>query len=532
LEVNITKTTLTQEIEQHPDYPSLFSISDVLTNFGIENIGIKISHEKLADLPRPFITQVKGIKTTIDFFTLVKDINDDEVHFFDPEQHQWRTISQDEFFERASDVFLLFEASANAGETDYLVKKESEKRFETGRKLQALGFPVATGLAAVLALYNYGSVAALPTAFILLSLIGLAITTLLLWYELDQHNPVLQQICNTGKRTDCGAVLHSKAAKIGGISLSLIGFSYFMGLLLFALFSNIAHPFTNFTFAWLNAVAAPYIIFSLYYQWQVVKQWCVMCLAVVGVLFLQLATAVVGNWYTAIPVETIPYSLLLSVFISFLLSFVMATILFSALQKAKAGKQALIDLQKMKHNKIVFEALLQKQNRLPVNPDRLGISLGNPNGSFKIIKVCNPYCGPCSKAHSPLEELLHHHPDIQVQLIFTATNSDGDFAAPPVKHFLAIAEKNEETVLKQALDEWYLSEKKDYTVFAAKYPMNGEIKKQEFKLDKMKSWCAEANIKHTPTFFVSMPNDDGTDIYYQLPKSYNVTDLKYFVSIS
>jgi hypothetical protein len=31
---------------------------------------------------------------------------------------------------------------------------------------------------------------------------------------------------------------------------------------------------------------------------------------------------------------------------------------------------------------------------------------------------------------------------------------------PPVKHLLAIAEKNNETLTKMALDDWYMSAKK------------------------------------------------------------------------
>jgi len=33
-----------------------------------------------------------------------------------------------------------------------------------------------------------------------------------------------------------------------------------------------------------NLLALPYIIFSVYYQWRVAKQWCVLCLAVQALL--------------------------------------------------------------------------------------------------------------------------------------------------------------------------------------------------------------------------------------------------------
>ena len=86
-------------------------------------------------------------------------------------------------------------------------------------------------------------------------------------------------------------------------------------------------------------------------------------------------------------------------------------------------------------------------------------------------------------------------------------------------------------MIKQALDDWYLAENKNYEAFAAKYPMNGELKRQEAKIETMKNWCDKTEIAFTPTFFVSVPNDDGSTRYYQLPEIYTVADLKYFFSV-
>jgi protein-disulfide isomerase len=53
--------------------------------------------------------------------------------------------------------------------------------------------------------------------------------------------------------------------------------------------------------------------------------------------------------------------------------------------------------------------------------------------------------------------------------------------------------------------------------------MNGELKKQENKIDAMQSWCDKTGIYFTPTFFVNG---------FQLPEEiYNVNDLKYFLSV-
>jgi hypothetical protein len=70
------------------------------------------------------------------------------------------------------------------------------------------------------------------------------------------------------------------------------------------------------------------------------------------------------------------------------------------------------------------------------------------------------------------------------------------------------------------LDDWYLSEEKDYDVFARKYPINDGLAMQGFKLDAMKRWCRQMKIAATPTFYLNG---------YQLPDAYGLGDLEYFL---
>jgi len=531
LHVKVTATTLTREIEEHPDYPSLLSISDVLNNHGVENMGIRVDPQKLEELPCPFITQVKGVKGGAEFFTVVREVSKNTIHFFEQEKNQWTSLAKEDFLKRWSGVALLAEAKDDAGEKDYNKKIKEENRKNIIQYLSAFCIPVIAIIAGLMALVQSGTTALLPFAFSLLTLAGAITGALLLWYELDQHNPVLQQICSAGKKVNCGAILQSKAAKIAGISWSAIGFSYFMGILLLLLFSGVTNPAVLFVASWLNVIAVPYVVFSIYYQWRIAKQWCVLCLCVQGLLVLQLAATLTGGWHTLLSLSAIEPGLIISTVTALVIPFIVVTLLIPAFQKAKESKRTSNELQKLKHNQEIFEALLQKQKMLTNVPDDLGITLGNPNGAYKLIKVCNPYCGPCAKAHQPMEDLLDNNPDVRIQILFTATNSDGDMKAPPVKHLLAIAEKNEESIVKRALDDWYLAEKKDYEVFAAKYPMNGELKQQNAKVEAMKNWCDTTGIEFTPTFFVSMPSEGNETVYYQLPSIYSVVDLKYFFAV-
>ncbi|MGF7078474.1 vitamin K epoxide reductase family protein [Mucilaginibacter sp. UYCu711] len=518
----ISRSSLEKDIKTHPDYPAFLSISDVLNNHGIENLTAKFDYEKLAELPTPFITQYNGKKHGHQF-TVVKDITGDIITFYNPEDQAWRKTGLKSFSKQNQLTVLLAEIEEPIKEKDYEKNIQEEKRIRLSQSLVAACLPLLLLAVTLLAFFDRGIGALTPALYAILTLAGMAITTLLLWYEVDQNNAALQDICKAGKKVNCGAILDSKAAKIFGISWSAIGFVYFAGGLITLLLTGLSNPGSLMLLSWLTFTAIPYVFYSVYYQWRVAKQWCVLCLSVQTVLVLQCAITFIGGWYNVSLLQNGNiFNMLVQIVAAFAIPFIVITLLLPALRRAKENGQLTLELQRLKHSPEIFRAVLEKQKALTVNPEGLGIIMGNPDAKVKIIKVCNPYCGPCARVHTPMDDLLHNNPELQVQIIFTATADENDYRSKPVKHLLAIDQKQQDGLTEQALGDWYLAEKKDYDVFAKKYPMNGELKKQDEKVEAMRDWCAKTDIQFTPTFFV-----DG----YQLPSNYSVNDLKYFLSV-
>ena len=114
----------------------------------------------------------------------------------------------------------------------------------------------------------------------------------------------------------------------------------------------------------------------------------------------------------------------------------------------------------------IFESQLLRQKGIINDNNLLGFVFGNPNATHKLIKVCNPFCGPCASTHLEIHQLLESMPDLQVQIIFTATSEGDDPRALPVKHFYAIEEEYGHDILDKALNDWYLSNEKDYNSFS------------------------------------------------------------------
>jgi hypothetical protein len=271
----------------------------------------------------------------------------------------------------------------------------------------------------------------------------------------------------------------------------------------------------------LNLLAIPYTLFSVYYQWRVARNWCLLCLTVQGILIVELITAIIAVWYPITKLSIITGTEWLFTLLYCFLPFIgwqLVKPLFLAVRENRMHKKAFL---KLKYNPEVFSSLLQQQRSIELPASDLGILIGPANAGIRIVTVCNPYCSPCGAAHKVLDEILKENRDIQVQIIFTAGSDDRDQRAATTKHILAIAEKNDPGLTTAALNDWFLNSEKDFIAFSAKYPADTGAGTQKQKVEAMSEWCRKTNITFTPTIFLN-----GR----QLPEHYTVADLKYFLA--
>lgn len=521
LKVNVNHSTVNKTLQNHPDWPSLLCISDALSKWRINNGAAKIDPNQIQKLPTPFIANTNDPEMPI---SIVTDVTNETVQVYQKNYNKTVTQSLSDFLQKWDGVYLIAEPNANSGEPNY--KRNKRKAF-----LDAL-IPLAAFLASIAlsllllrsAVRQIEVTAFLPVLHIylqyLIMMVGVGITSLLIWYEVDKNNPLLNKVCTGIVITDCTAILSGKRAKVfKWLSWSEIGFFYYVGSLLSLLFYGSYFSYLFSVLAWINVLAFPFIVYSIYYQWIVAKQWCLLCLAIQVLLGLGGINVISSGFLFPFPqlsVSLVGYMILLYLLPAFLWYSIKPYIL--NLQEFKNVKQQYL---RTKFDTKIFESLLMKQPPIVKAVDGIGIELGNPTAKNTLIKVCNPYCGPCSKAHPKIEKLLQGNVDLKVKIIFNVSDNDLDSAVKPVRHLLAIAEKGNDVKLHKALDDWYLPNRKDYEAFATKYPMNGELLQQRVKISLMEEWCASVGIKFTPTIFLNG---------YQLPNSYNIDDLEYFLS--
>lgn len=517
LDVNVTRSTVDETLQNHPDWPSLLCISDSLTRWNIANAAGKIEPSEIDQLPTPFMAYTSSVENPLE---IVTEVTDNSITLFSTKQNKQITESKETFLKRWNGIYLIAEKNDQSGETDYKYQKRNAfvKSIIPGSLFVLLAVISGLFLQQNIELSEINAV--LPVYFQYLILFaGVIVTSLLLWYEIDSNNPLLHKVCTGIIKGNCDAILSGKQSKLfSWLSWSEIGFFYFAGGLLTLLFAGPLIS-TLAVIAYLNVLALPYTIFSIYYQGRVAKQWCVLCLSVQALLLVGGVNVVVNG--LLLPFNQFSVDVIIRGGLLYIIPVLFWYALKPYLLKLQEAKNTKREYLRVKFNTEIFETLLKKQKQITVSTDGIGIDLGNPNATNTLIKVCNPYCGPCAKAHPEIERLMDEIPDLKVKIIFTTPNDPNHYAFNPVDHLLSIKHQNKnEKIIKQALDDWYLADKKDYEQFATKYPMTVESGKQADKIEAMYNWCDDTNIAFTPTIFING---------YQLPEAYDLADLQYFL---
>lgn len=519
LNIPVTKTSLQNNLQNNPYYPSLYSLSNVFERFNIDNQAYKINKEKFGELQHPFIAYLKNQPTGKDF-VLVTSIADNEVKYL-AEGSKIKTVNKESFLKDWENIVLIAEPKNKSGEADYIInhKKEIALKNKNNSLVAGATFIFITIIFTFLNTIPSAQVIS-ASALVLIKSLGLAITIVLLIYEIDKSNSFVKSMCTAGKQTNCNAVLQSKGAKVFGMSWSEAGFFYFVATFLFLLLPTISFEEKVWLLSIVNCIAVPYIFFSLYYQWKVVKQWCPLCLTVQAILAIELIWSIINYWSHPYFQVTFLPSILLTMALCLLFPVVLWYILKPLLKNAKDEPIYKSAYKRLLYNPETFYYLLQQQPTAPDGYQSIGINIGNRDAKNTVIKVCNPYCGPCVKAHQVLEDIIHSNKNVKMKLIFNTSNHINDKVNILSRHLLAINEQNNAIQIHKALDDWYLADIKDYRVFAKKYPMNGELLQLEAHVVAMSKWCKDAEIKGTPTFFINGK---------LLPQNYNIEELKYIL---
>ncbi len=101
----IDKSEFVFQVESHPNYPSLLSISDTLSFLKVENLVTRLETENLKHLPEKFIALVKE-KGSIPFLAYIERLENGYQYI---QNNKKENITVEQFKENFQNIVLLAE---------------------------------------------------------------------------------------------------------------------------------------------------------------------------------------------------------------------------------------------------------------------------------------------------------------------------------------------------------------------------------------------------------------------------------------
>ncbi|UOB17716.1 vitamin K epoxide reductase family protein [Abyssalbus ytuae] len=500
---HINYDELKLQLLSHPSYPSLHSLTGVLNHFNIENLALEVPTDKdtLNQLPNIFITLTSNEDSKE--FCLVTKLNNAIEIYYDKKNRN--KIGFDEFIQNWSGIILVID-ERNESVNEKPSKLYNSNLFEYGLAIVIIG------------LFFFKTPSLSNSLHFIFSLVGFGISILIVKHELGLNSKFVEQLCNARESTNCDAVLNSKGASIfKQVKLSDVCLIYFSSLILFWLISK-GLDISYQSIMVVSLITIPVTFYSIYYQFNVVKKWCPLCLGVVGVLWLQFASIMIFDYQLVNSSFNFTSSIVL--ILSFFTSITIWKNTRPLLKKNKELEKLEIEHFKFKRNFDLFDSVYSKNDYIETNIDnKKEIILGNKNALLNILLVTNPACYYCKSAHFDIEKIISQHSkNLKVTIRFNVPQNTDNISHQVASRLIELYYNKHIDDFKMAINEAY-SDKSDLKKWISKWGKS----KSELAIDllnQQKEWCNKNNLNFTPALLVN-----GR----QFPKEYNRSDLNYFI---
>src|SRR5690606_1077977 len=202
-----------ENYQSHPNYPSLYAITDSLELMRIENITATVPKEQLQNLPDVFIASLYiGEKTE---FVLVNKTQTGIT--YTNQKEKTKTFSFEEFNVIWDGLILAI------GENEKLEEKSQKMEVKN-----VTSFLLLTSVFIAVYFLN-GTFSWVSGISLLLSIFGLLIGIFIIQESLGEANPVVSKVCNGANNTvSCDSVVKSNEGKLFfGISFSDLPIVFF-----------------------------------------------------------------------------------------------------------------------------------------------------------------------------------------------------------------------------------------------------------------------------------------------------------------
>jgi thiol-disulfide isomerase/thioredoxin len=497
--INIDQDEFALQAQSHPDYPSLLSTIDALSFFNIENGALSVSAGEIELLPERYLAMLDAEQGKPELFFIEKRGN----AYYASKDNKRKILSPEELEARWRKTVVLAEKSNLA-----------DSAAPNAGKLSPILTVLCAGLFALVLLQQRAEIKSL--LFMLFPILGILFSIAALKDLFGTKSKLLNNFCNITASSSCTAIIGSKKWKIFEIvnfsDLSIVFFSsQLLGLFIFLLAADTASYFTLQKALLLCSV--PVLLLSLYYQKNIEKKWCPICLAIIAVIICELAFAMVAQPSYGFQIGSL---------------IIFCFILFSAALGWIKLKKVLVNLKDIKDSQLESTRFIRnyeifKNNLLSQEKAKLAFSpivLGNRESELEISIITSPFCGYCKEAHEMLEKIaMANKGSLKIKILI---NADIENLNEEKRTFFRILmalylDKGEDCFLK-AFHDWF--ENKNLNDWIMKYSIPFDMHKIDPIYQQQNQWCIDNNSHFTPGLFINE---------YPYPRIYARESLFFFV---
>ena len=478
----------------HPNYPSLFAITDSLDLLSVENAAIRVPKEQIVDLPSNFLAYFKEELILVEKAKNFVRVN------------TMKKGSQKMAYEK----FLLdWNGVIVAIEPNNVVARES-LRIEFSWLKYGLPLLLLVGLSVF-----YNSYSLFSLVFLTTSILGFIVSVFIVQEKLGFKNSIISKFCNLTSNSSCNSVINGKEGNENKwISIPDLPLMFFGA----SLIAILVRPIESSIFVgFLSLLAIPVIVSSIWIQKFEIQRWCVMCLTVSALIFVQSVIWFASDLFTL----SFSFSEIFPFLFSLALLIPIWSVLKTIVKNILGSENSLKEMKKFKRNYSLLNFLSKKVPYINGLDDLRGLNFGNRNAAVKLSVILSPSCGHCHKTFQEAFDLVLRFPDkIYLNILFNVNPENGENPYKAVVERLLAINRSTPGKTVEAISDWHIKNMslkkwlKKWHVDSVSIMVTQEINKQY-------EWCSKNDFNYTPIKIVN------EKIF---PNEYELSELKYFLN--
>jgi uncharacterized membrane protein len=501
LGLKVTRSSIERKLMGDADYPSFQAIVNGLDEWNIDTFAAEAGAEHLPELPYPCIFHLnqKG-----GYFVVGIGVTEKGISCIDPAIGEV-SIPVDDFLNDWSGAVLLAEANEGSGEEDYeeKLKIEQQKKNFIPRLLSLSSLFLLSLLIYIGLKSSTSSLMLTGGALLILHLAGMFLSVLLAKTKYKTSSALGEFLCTLNEKADCDEVINSTGGKILGFDLVDVGIVYFSTASLFLLFGATAGTLdvSIWTLAILGLCSIPFTIYSVFYQWRILQKWCVMCLFVVALLWLNVIIHVMAGSIDFTSIPNLTDMLLL------IPSFLLVLVTWMGIKKLLPAHLEATDLKnrlsRMETNPHFINGLIAASPTV----DLSGIQnwlIVNYGDDLPVLSVyLSPSCGPCINRFPDIVKQTTNKMNLRIILI---TNSSYDLDSNLfVCRITSYVHANQHQKAFEGVQYWYALAKaeKPKTSWFEKYTAIEENESKYLQgINDNVTWMTQQSINTVPAIIL------------------------------